>query len=159
MRVVSSRWSVVSVLLSATLFGLCSSIEAQQASKVARIGYISATDRVTDLPRVEGLRTALRDLGYLEGTNIVIEYRYGAGKRDQAPIYLAELVRLNVDAIVVSAGDPWIEAAKNATKTIPIIIAGQGSDPIKSHFIESLAHPGGNVTGFTAFSNELVGND
>jgi putative ABC transport system substrate-binding protein len=94
-------------------------------------------------------------LATIEGKNIIIEYRYVGGKRGQAPQILADLVRNKPDTIVVSAGDPWIEAAKNATSTIPIIIAGQGSDPAKSHFVESLARPGGNVTGFTALSNEL----
>ena len=85
--------------------------------------------------------------GYIEGQNIAIEYRYAEGKPDRAPELAAELVRLKVDIIVVAGGDPWIRAAKNATKTIPIVMAGVGSDPVKAGLVESLARPGGNVTG------------
>ena len=97
--------------------------------------------------RAEGIRLALRELGYIEGQNIAIEYRYAEGKNDRLPGLATELVRLKVDIIVVAAGDPWIRAAKNATKTIPIIMTGQGSDPVKAGHVESLARPRGNVTG------------
>ena len=129
----------------------------QQPKKVSRIGYLSPVDAVTDSARVEGIRLALRELGYIEGQNIAIEYRYAEGKRDRAPELAAELVRLKVDIIVVASGDPWIRAAKNATKTIPIVMTGQGSDPIRAGFVESLARPGGNVTGLTALNRELGG--
>ena len=100
---------------------------------------------------------ALRELGYIEGQNIATEYRYGEGKIDLAPELLAELVRLKVDIIVVAGGDQWIRAAKNATKTIPIVMSGPGADPVEAGFVESLARPGGNVTGPTNISVELGG--
>src|SRR5215467_6007143 len=146
----------------AVLFVLALSIsaEAQQPKKVPRIGYLSNADAATDSARggrAEGIRLALRELGYIEGQNIAIEYRYAEGKVDRAPELAAELVRLKVDIIVVASGDQWIRAAKNATKTIPIVMAGQGSDPVKAGHVESLARPGGNVTGITAFNRELDG--
>jgi putative ABC transport system substrate-binding protein len=100
---------------------------------------------------------ALRELGYIEGQNIAIEYRYAEGKLDQAPEYAADLVRLKVDVIVVAGGDPWIRAAKNATKTIPIVMVGVGADPVEAGLVESLARPGGNVTGITNLGPELGG--
>src|SRR5262245_63958843 len=136
-----------SFALCAMLFALCQSAEAQQPKKVFRIGYLSNTDAATDSARAEGIRLALRELGYIEGQNIAIEYRYAEGKVDRAPELAAELVRLKVDIIVVASGDPWIRAAKNATKRIPIVMVGLGSDPVRAGFVESLARPGGNVTG------------
>ena len=100
---------------------------------------------------------ALRELGYTEGQNIAFEYRYSEGKRDRLPELASELVRLKVDIIVVSGGDQEIRAAKNATKTIPIVMVGVGTDPVKAGFVESLAHPGGNVTGITNLGRELGG--
>ena len=129
--------------------------EAQQAKKVARIGYLSGTDPATDSIRSEPFRLALRELGYIEGQNIAIEFRYAEGKQDRYPELAAELVRLKVDAIVVAGGTTPIRAAKNATKTIPIVMMGQGSDPVQAGFIESLAHPGGNITGLTILTGEL----
>ena len=100
---------------------------------------------------------ALRELGYTEGQNIAFDYRYSQGKLDRLPELAAELVRLKVDLIVVSGGDPEIRAAKNATKTIPIVMVGVGTDPVKAGFVESLARPGGNVTGITNLGRELGG--
>ena len=100
---------------------------------------------------------ALRELGYIEGQNIAIEYRYAEGKPDRRPELAAELVRLKVDIIVVSGGIGTIRAAKNATKTIPIVMTGIGIDPVVAGLIDSLAHPGGNVTGITNLSRELGG--
>ncbi len=131
--------------------------EAQQPGKIHRIGYLSGTDPATDSARVEEIRLALRELGYIEGQNIAIEYRYAEGKVDRAPELAAELVRLKVDIIVVASGDQWIRAAKNATRTIPIVMMGQGSDPVKAGLVQSLARPGGNVTGLTALNRELGG--
>jgi putative ABC transport system substrate-binding protein len=131
--------------------------EAQQPKKVPRIGYLSSVDPAADSPVAEAIWRALRELGYREGENIVIEYRHGAGKRDRAPELAAELVRLNVDLIVVAGGEPWIRAAKNATKTIPIVMTGAGIDPVKEGFVESLVRPGGNVTGPTSLNTELGG--
>jgi ABC-type uncharacterized transport system substrate-binding protein len=100
---------------------------------------------------------ALRDLGYIEGQNIAIEFRYGEGRLDRAPERLAELTRLNVDIIVVTGGEGWIRAAKNATETIPIVMTGTGSDPVEEGLVKSLARPGGNVTGITNITKELGG--
>jgi putative tryptophan/tyrosine transport system substrate-binding protein len=146
-----------SFALCAMLFALCQSAEAQQPAKIRRIGYLSNADAATDSARAEGIRLALRDLGYIEGQNIAVEYRYAEGRPDRESELAAELVRLKVDIIVVASGDPWIRAAKNATKTIPIVMVGQGSDPVRAGFVESLARPGGNVTGRTGLSRELGG--
>ena len=131
--------------------------EAQQPKKVPRIGYLSATDAASESARAEAIRLALRELGYIEGQNIAIEYRYAEGKPDRLPELAAELVRLKVDIIVVAGGDTWIRAAKNATKTIPIVMVGLGSDPVEAGLVESLARPGGNVTGLTTLTRELGG--
>src|SRR5262249_4390812 len=131
--------------------------EAQQPKKVPRIGYLSEVDRATDSARTEAIRLALRELGYIEGQNIAIEYRYAEGKQDRLPELAAELVRLKVDIIVVSGGAAAPLAAKNASKTIPIVMTGQGADPVKAGYVESLARPGGNVTGLTTLSRELGG--
>jgi putative ABC transport system substrate-binding protein len=143
--------------LCAMLFALCSAATAQQPKKVPRLGYLSPVDPASDSPRAEGIRLALRELGYIDGQNIAIEYRYAEGRRDREPGLAAELVRLKVDIIVVAAGDIPIRAAKNATKTIPIVMTGQGSDPVKAGHVESLARPGGNVTGLTNLTIELGG--
>src|SRR5215475_7561238 len=144
-------------LVAATLLSTPFFVEAQQPKKVPLIGYLSAVDPAVESTRSELFRQALRELGYIEGQNITIEYRYGEGKRDRAPELVAELVRLKVDIIVVSAGDEWIRAAKNATKTIPIVMGGAGLDPVEAGYIKSLARPGGNVTGVTNLTGELGG--
>jgi len=131
--------------------------EAQQAKKVPRIGYLSAGDPASESTRAEAIRLALRDLGYIEGQNIATEYRYAKGKPDRLPELAAELVRLKVDIVVAAGGYPGISAAKNATKTIPIVIAGLGLDPVEAGFVESLARPGGNITGITNLTRELSG--
>jgi putative ABC transport system substrate-binding protein len=130
---------------------------AQQPKKVSRIGYLSAQGPASDSTLSEGIRLALRERGYIEGQNIAIEYRYAEGKRDRFPELAAELVRLKVDIILVSGGDLLIRPVMNATKTIPIVMTGAGIDPVKSGLIESLAHPGGNVTGITNLGWELGG--
>ena len=132
-------------------------LEAQQPKKIFRLGYLSNTDAATDSARAEGIRLALRELGYIQEQNIAIEYRYAKGKRDREPELAAELVRLKVDIIVVPSGDATIRAAKNATKTIPIVMAGLGSDPVTAGHVESLARPGGNVTGLSNLRPELSG--
>jgi putative ABC transport system substrate-binding protein len=129
----------------------------QQPKKVPRIGYISNIDPARESARSEAIRLALRDLGYIEGQNIAIEYRYAEGKFDRLPELAAELVRLKVSIILVGGGDIPIRAAKNATNTIPIVMTGGGSDPVVAGFIESLARPGGNVTGITNLTRELGG--
>jgi putative ABC transport system substrate-binding protein len=131
--------------------------EAQLPKKVPRIGYLSNTDPARESTRAETIRLALRQLGYIEGQNIAFEYRYAEGKRDRYPELAAELVRLKVDIIVVAGGTGPTRAAKNATKTIPIVMTGLGADPIEASLIESLARPGGNVTGITLLARELGG--
>ncbi len=143
--------------VGAMLFALCSSAEAQQPKKVPRIGYLSSPDATRESARSEAIRLALRELGYIEGQNIATEYRYAEGKRDRAAELAAELVRLKVDIIVAAGGDTVVRAAKNATTTIPIVMTGAGPDPVKAGFVESLARPGGNVTGVTNLVTELGG--
>ena len=160
LNVVSCQWSVVSrsvfcVALCAMLFALCSSAQAQEARKVTRIGYLSTTDVARDSARIETIRLALRELGYIEGQNIAFEYRYAEGRPDRYPEFVAELVRLKVDIVVVAGGTSMIRAAQSATKTIPIVMAGAPPDPVKAGLIESLARPGGNITGITVLSRDL----
>ena len=139
------------------LLALCFLAEAQQPKKVPLLGYLLTGSADGVSARSEGIRLALRERGYIEGKNIGSEYRYAERNLDRLPELAAELVRLKVDIIVVTGGDPDIRAAKNATKTIPIVMAGQGSDPVEAGFIDSLARPGGNVTGLTNLSPELGG--
>jgi putative tryptophan/tyrosine transport system substrate-binding protein len=153
----SRKAKVLCFALCAVLFALCSSAEAQQPKKISRIGYLSSAEPARDSARAEAIRLALRELGYIEGQNIVIEYRYAGGKFDRLTDLAAELVRLKVDIIVVAGGDDVIRAAKNATKTIPIVMVGLGIDPVKAGLVESLARPGGNVTGLTNLGPELGG--
>src|SRR5215475_2713940 len=149
--------AAVPILVAVILLTVAVVTEAQQPTKVSRIGYLSAVDPAIDSARAGGLRLALRELGYIEGQNIAIEYRFAEGKVDRAPELAAELVRLKVDIIVVASGDQWIRAAKNATKTIPIVMMGLGSDPVEAGLVNSLARPGGNVTGLTMLNRELGG--
>jgi ABC-type uncharacterized transport system substrate-binding protein len=141
--------------LCAMLFALSYSASAQQPKKVPRIGYVSSGDAASDSARAEGIRLALRERGYIEGQNIATEYRYADGKRDRTPELAAELVRLKVDIIVVSGAAGAVQTAKNATKTIPIVMVGGGGDPVRAGLIDSLARPGGNVTGLTNLLIEL----
>jgi putative ABC transport system substrate-binding protein len=149
---------VLSSILTAMLaFVLGVAAEAQQPKKVPRIGYLTSSDPATEFTRSEGIRQALRDLGYVEGQNIVFEYRYAEGKLDRFPELAAELVHLKVDIIVVAGGNTLIQAAKNATKTISIVMSGAAPDPVEAGFVDSLARPGGNVTGLALLVNELAG--
>ena len=129
--------------------------QAQQSTKIPRIGYLTGVSLSADSPRFEGFRQGLRELGYVEGKNIVIEYRYAEGKLDRLPALAAELVRLKVD-IIVSAGATGTRAAKEATTTIPIVMA-QDPDPVGSGFVASLARPGGNITGLSSLTADLSG--
>jgi putative tryptophan/tyrosine transport system substrate-binding protein len=151
------RAAVSSILITMILLAVAVTAEAQQPKKIPRIGYLSNTDPASESTRSEAFRAGLRALGYIEGQNIATEYRYTEGKPDRLPALAAELVRLKVDVIVVAGGPVWVRAAKNATKTIPIVMMGQGTDPVKAGFIESLARPGGNVTGMTNLARELGG--
>jgi putative ABC transport system substrate-binding protein len=143
--------------LCSMLIALSVPTQAQQPKKVPRLGYLSTGDPATESARSEAIRLALRERGYIEGQNIAIEYRYTEGKVDRAAELATELVRLKVDIIVVAGGGPWIGAAKNATKTIPIVMLGVGIDPVDAGLVESLARPGGNVTGVTSLNRELGG--
>ena len=149
--------AVPSILVAVVLLVLGVTAEAQQPKKVPRIGYLSNSDPVTESARAEAVRLALRELGYVEGQNIATEYRYAEGKPDRFPELAAELVRLKVDIIVTAGGIGPIRAAKNATKTIPIVMSGGGVDPVEAGLVESLARPGGNVTGITNLNRELGG--
>src|SRR6266481_2854236 len=144
-------------ILAVVILAFGHPVEAQQSKKVPRIGYLSPFDPVAESTRSEATRQALRELGYIEGQNIAIEYRYSEGKVNRFPELAAELVRLKVDIILVSGGDRLILAAKNATKTIPIVMTGGGLDPVEAGLVESLARPGGNVTGITNLTGELGG--
>jgi putative ABC transport system substrate-binding protein len=128
-----------------------------EAQKVHRIGYLSVLDPSRESIRSDAIRLALQEIGYVEGQNIVTDYRYAEGKRDRFPELAAELVRLKPDIIVVAGGTVILRAAKNATKTIPIIMTGGGSDPVEAGLVQSLAHPGGNITGITNIGRELGG--
>jgi putative ABC transport system substrate-binding protein len=151
------RSKVFACALCVMLFALCTAASAQQPKKVPRIGYLSPRDSASESARSEAIRLALRELGYIEGQNIAIEYRYAEAKLDRLPALAAELARLKVDIIVVTGGDPDIRAAKSATKTIPIVMMGAGTGPVEAGFIDSLARPGGNVTGLTNLAPELGG--
>jgi putative tryptophan/tyrosine transport system substrate-binding protein len=124
-----------------------------QTAKIARIGWLG--DRPAAGPRLEAFFQGLRDLDYVEGRNLVIEYRYAEGKPERYPALAAELVALKVD-VIVSANTLGTLAAKQATKTIPIVFIG-AADPVQSGLVTSLARPGGNATGLSALSPELVG--
>src|SRR5580765_5360792 len=120
----------VLILFVVVLLAVAVIAEAQQPKKVPRIGYLSSGNSASDSARAEGIRLALRELGYIEGQNIAIEYGYAEGKTDRFPELAAELVHLKVDIIVIAGGgDSLIQAAKNATKTIPIVMTGAASDP------------------------------
>jgi ABC-type uncharacterized transport system substrate-binding protein len=148
-RIIATPLVIMSILLASA------PAEAQQPKKVPRIGYLSSNDPATEFTRAEAIRRALRALGHIEGQNIAIEYRYAEGKPDRFTELAAELVHLKVDIIVVAGGTDYIQAAKNATKTVPIVMVGTGSDPVEAGLIESLARPGGNVTGLTNLTGDL----
>jgi putative ABC transport system substrate-binding protein len=149
------RKIVFHLTLCATLFALSLPAQAQQAKKVHRLGYLSSIDAATHSTRSEPFRQALRQLGYIAGQNIAIEYRYAEGKLDRLPELAAELVRLKVD-IIVSSAPPTTRAAKGATTTVPIVMAFD-DDPVGSGFVASLARPGGNITGLSSLAPEIGG--
>ena len=126
-----------------------------QSTKIPRIGYLAANSRAATSARAEAFRQGLRELGYVEGKNLAIEHRYADGNPDRLPALAAELVRLKVD-IIVSGGPSSTHAAREATVTIPIVMA-QHPDPVGSGFVASLAQPGGNITGLSNLAPELSG--
>ena len=143
------KQKVVILTLSALLLALCVPVSAQQSTTIPRIGYLNAVSPSTTSDRIASFRQGLRELGYVEGKNIIIEYRYGEGKVALLPELAADLVRLKVDIIVAAGGTNVVRAVKNATKTIPIVMVGEGIDPVEARIVESLARPGGNITGLT----------
>jgi len=156
MRVVSSQWSGISkgvfvFALCVKLLVLCFSAEAQQP-KVPRIGFLASFGAGPD-PRSEALREGLRELGYVEGKNIVIEYRHAAGSSNLLAEFAAEFVRLKVD-VIVTGSTVAVRAANKLTKTIPVVMTGTG-DPVGTGLVASLARPGGNVTGLSSVGPDL----
>ena len=146
-------WS--STLVAAVLLTVGVVAEAQQPTKIPRIGYLSASSTSNNAARIEAFRQGLRELGYVEGKNIVIEWRHAEEKLDHLPALAVELVRLKVD-VIVTAGPPATRAAKGATSTIPIVM-GFDNDPVGNGFVASLARPGGNITGLANLNPELSG--
>jgi putative ABC transport system substrate-binding protein len=147
------RKTVISFALCAMLSTLCASAEAQQAGKIFRIGYLDDGTASSIAVRLETFRQELSKLGWIEGKNITIEYRFAEQKNERLPELTADLVRLKVDLIVAS-GTPAVLAAKGATTTIPIVMTNAG-DPVGAGLVVSLARPGGNVTGFSSLASEL----
>jgi len=141
--------------LCAILFALCLLAQAQQPTKVPRIGFLSGQSLSTISTRTEAFRQGLRELGYVEGKSIVIEWRYAEGKLDRLPSLAAELVHLKVD-IIVTSGLGSTRPANEATNTIPIVMT-QDPDPVGNGFVASLARPGRNITGLSTLSPELSG--
>ena len=147
---------VFSILFVVVLFAVAIIAEAQQPAKMPRIGYVSGSgDPKTPGYQVEAFRQGLRDLGYIEGKNILVEYRYVEEGLDRVPGLVTELVRLKVDVLVATVTQA-IRAAKQATKTIPIVMASP-TDPVAAGFVGSLARPGGNITGVVRLTRELSG--
>ena len=139
----------------ALLFALSGSAEAQQTTKVPRIGYLTGASPSSMSARTEAFSQGLRELGYMEGKNIVIEYRYAEEKLDRLPALAAELVRLKVD-VIVSGGPGATRPAKEATNTIPVVMTFD-NDPVGNDFVASLARPGGNITGLSTLAPEISG--
>ena len=129
--------------------------QAQQPTKIPRIGFLTAISAASMSTRMEAFRKGLHELGYVEGKNILIEYRYAEGKLDRLPAFAAELVRLKVD-VIVTAGASGTGPAKEATTTIPIVMSQDG-DPVATGVVASLARPGGNITGLATLAPELGG--
>jgi putative ABC transport system substrate-binding protein len=141
--------------LCAMLFAPCSFADAQQPKKVPRIGFLTSGFPVAVAHLLEGFKQGLRELGYVEGQNVLLEIRYGEATAERLPILAAELVNLKVD-VIVAVPNSAIEAVKHATQTIPIVMP-IGSDPVGVGFVASLARPAGNITGLSAYSPELNG--
>jgi ABC-type uncharacterized transport system substrate-binding protein len=156
-KIENPKWAgLFAIVVAVTMCG--ARAEAQQPTKIPRIGFVSARANPTPTTpdsSADALRQGLRNLGYIEGKNIVIEYRYLEGKVDRIPSLVAELLQLKLD-VLVSVNTLAIRAFKQGTKTIPIVIV-INDDPVTTGIVDSLAHPGGNVTGLTRFTRELSG--
>jgi putative tryptophan/tyrosine transport system substrate-binding protein len=154
-KISSHHGLVLSLVLAVSLSDLGSLANAQQPTKIPRIGFLGVTSPSTISARTNAFRQSLRELGYVEGKNIVIEYRYAEGKIDRLPALAAELVHLKADVIVTASSTPT-RAAKEVTPRIPIVMAND-TDPVGNGFVASLARPGGNITGLTNLAPELSG--
>jgi putative ABC transport system substrate-binding protein len=153
-KIQNRKWMGIFALALTFAFG-GATVEAQQPTKIPRIGYLAGTSPSGNASRIEAFRQGLRELGYVEGKHIVIEWLSAEGKLDRVPALATELVRLKVDVIVTGGGTDT-RAAKEATNTIPIVMA-QDSDPVGSGFVASLARPGGNITGLSTLAPEVSG--
>ncbi len=146
---------IICCLLATALLAIPALLGAQQKAKIPRIGMLITGTASTHKSFIDTFRRGLRDLGYVEGKNVFIEYRYAEGKRERYPSLAAEMVQLKPDVIVVQSVG-FTEAAKKATSTIPIVVGGAG-DLVGTGLVASLAQPGGNITGLTAVSPDLSG--
>jgi putative tryptophan/tyrosine transport system substrate-binding protein len=149
------RKKITILTLGVLLLALCMSAQAQQPTKVQQIGYLSTPPLSVNADRIDAFRQGLRELGYVEGKNIIIEWRSAEGKEDRLPTLATELVRLKTD-VIVTAGAISTRAAKAATSTIPIVMA-QDPDPVGNGFVASLAQPGGKITGLSRLAPEISG--
>jgi putative ABC transport system substrate-binding protein len=147
--------TILSLALCAVLLTVSFPAEAQQPTKVPRIGYLGGTSSTVSAHNLEAFRQGLHDLGYVEGKNLVMEYRFAEGRNERFPALAAELLRTNVE-VIVSAGGNGARAAQQVTSDLPIVFVAN-ADPVASRLVASLARPGGNVTGLTNFAPELTG--
>ena len=145
----------VLLAIATTLLAMPLAGETQNARKIYRVGYLGNSSASLEPDLVEAFRQGMRDLGYIEGKNLVIEFRWAEGRYDRFASLVTDLIHLPVD-VIVTAGTPGTLAAKNATKTIPVVMAVSG-DAVGTGLVESLARPGGNVTGLTTMASELEG--
>jgi putative tryptophan/tyrosine transport system substrate-binding protein len=146
---------ITGLALCFLLLAPCFQVSAQQVTKIPRLGYLTAASRSTIPARIEAFRQGMRELGYVEDNNIVIEWRFGERKEDRLPAIAAELVRLKVD-VIVTGGPISTRRAREATVSIPIVMA-QDTDLVASGFVASLARPGGNITGLATLAPEISG--
>jgi ABC-type uncharacterized transport system substrate-binding protein len=149
------KTALASILFAGALLALAVTAEAQQSAQLPHVGFLHGGSKSTRLPHIEAFRQGLRERGYIEGKNVIIEYRFAEGKLDQLPALAAELVKLNVN-VIAAATTAAMRAAKQATMTIPIVMVA-ASDPVGTGLVASLAHPGGNVTGLSFQGAELSG--
>jgi len=147
----------IAVIAITCLLSVPMTVEARHAGKTYRIGYLASGKPARYTAPYAAIQRALHNLGYIEGQTVTSVYRYAEGRRGRLPAVAAELARDKVDIIVAAGGDTLIRAAKNATRTIPIVMTGPGSNPVEAGLIASLARPGGNVTGVTNFNTALGG--
>ena len=146
---------IAALFLSAMSFALCLSAEGQQVAKVPRVGVITTGSPEALAHLLDGFKEGLRENGYKNGQNIRLEVRYAEGKAERLPLFASELVQAKVD-VIVAIPNPSVEAARQATQSIPIVMP-IGSDPVAAGFAATLARPGGNITGLSAYSPELNG--